>query len=226
MNLTKILTEGVYVNTSGTSGNSKPIWQSREKIRAANITALEVQGITPDSRVYTVCTLDHAGGLLAQTLPAHFVGANTTIDKFNPRTWCDEIQKYTHCHLTPRMAESVIRNPRFAETDLTDKVIVCGSDPVDAWVINKFTAQGATFIVNWGMTEVGPIAINKTFKPGDTAENLGKKTIMGDTSYCDWDIDENGQLWVRGDICVYNGWFPTGDLVEYHNGCLYYGGRI
>ena len=34
-------------------------------------------------------------------------------------------------------------------------------------MIEESLAQGAVFTVNWGMTEVGPCAINRTFYPGD-----------------------------------------------------------
>ena len=66
MNLIKILNEGTTIYTSGTTGPSKPIHQPVEKIRAANRIARDVQMITKDSKVYTVCSMDHAGGLLAQ----------------------------------------------------------------------------------------------------------------------------------------------------------------
>ena len=40
--------------------------------------------ITQNSKVYTVCSLSHAAGLLAQTLPALEVEATVFIESFNP----------------------------------------------------------------------------------------------------------------------------------------------
>ena len=40
--------------------------------------------ITKDSKVYTVCSMDHAGGLFAQTLPAVEIKAQVHVESFNP----------------------------------------------------------------------------------------------------------------------------------------------
>ncbi len=70
MELKNILKNGTSIRSSGTTGPAKEIHQSPEKIKKANQVARDVQRITSSSKVYTVCKLDHAGGLLAQTLPA------------------------------------------------------------------------------------------------------------------------------------------------------------
>ena len=161
MNLKKILNEGITINTSGTTGPSKPIYQPINKIKTANKIAREVQMISKKSRILTVCTLDHAGGLFAQTLPAFEVGAEIQIEKFNPFKWVKMITSFTHSHLTPAMAEAVTKTKTWNDIDLSEKVITCGSDKVSSEVIEIFIKKNCKFIVNWGMSEVGPIAINK-----------------------------------------------------------------
>ena len=163
MELKNILKNGTSIRSSGTTGPAKELYQSPEKIRHANKIAREVQKITSSSRVYTVCKLDHAGGLLAQTLPAIEVGAEVVVEQFNPYRWISNIDNFTHSHLTPGMALAISKTKGWQNLDLTDKIIACGSDRVPAECINKFVAKGATFISNWGMSEVGPVAINKTF---------------------------------------------------------------
>jgi acyl-CoA synthetase (AMP-forming)/AMP-acid ligase II len=222
MNLTKIISNGTTIRTSGTTGPSKPIWQSPEKLEHANKAAIKCQGITATSKVLTVCSLDHAGGLLAQTLPAISVGAPVTITPFNAFKWISEITKFTHSHLTPNMARAVMGTKTFKTIDMTGIVIMCGSDRVQSDIIQAFINKGATFIVNWGMSEVGPVAINKTYKPGD--EVLHTDIIMGDTTYCETKIIDN-ELYVYGEISVYDDWFATGDLVEYKDGSFWYLGR-
>ena len=91
MNLIKILNEGTTIYTSGTTGPSKPVHQPVEKIRESNKVAREVQMITKDSKVYTVCSMDHAGGLFAQTLPAVEIKAQVHIESFNPFSWIKKI---------------------------------------------------------------------------------------------------------------------------------------
>lgn len=222
VNLNKILDEGITISSSGTTGTPKSIFQSPKKLKAANSVAREVQSITKNSSIYTVCTLDHAGGLLAQTLPGYEIGCNIDIEKFNPYTWVSKIQKYTHSHLTPGMAEAIIKTKSFKKLNLSGITIMCGSDKVKHTVAQLFIDQGATFIINWGMTEIGPVAINKTYRPGDiTIPGI----ILGDTKYCDYKIVDN-ELWVKGDICVYDDWYATKDVVLENNGCLFYKGRI
>lgn len=223
--LHKCLTEGYMMLSSGSTGPQKKLWQSVEKIQEANRVAREVQNIGTTSRIYTVCKLDHAGGLLAQTLPAYQIGASVEVEDFNHIRWCERIGEFTHSHLTPKMARVIAKSKQWKDLNLTGKTITCGSDRVPADTINKFTAKGATFIANWGMTEIGPVVINKVFNPGDEAKDHQGNTIMGDVCYCNWRIDEHKQLWVNSDLCIYRGWFPTGDLVEVHGECMYYIGR-
>ena len=221
--LKKIIKTGTALSTSGTTGTPKRIFQPPHKLAASNSVARQVQAITSNSRVLTVCTLKHAGGLLAQTLPAVEVGADVDVQKFNPYSWVRQITDYTHSHLTPDMARAVMKTRGFNTVNLSGITVMCGSDRVHSNIITSFIDRGATFITNWGMTEVGPVAINQTFNPGDTIKTT--ETIMGNCAYCDVKI-ENYQLYVRGDICVYDDWFATGDLVTYNNGVYYYLGRI
>jgi len=221
--LKKIIDTGTALPTSGTTGAPNRIFQPPHKLSAANSVARQVQDITVNSRILTVCTLTHAGGLLAQTLPAVEVGADVDIQKFNPYSWVRQITDYTHSHLTPDMARAVMKTRGFNTVNLSGITVMCGSDRVHSNIIRSFIDRGATFITNWGMTEVGPVAINQTFNPGDTIKTT--ETIMGNCAYCDVKIEDN-QLFVRGDICVYDDWFATGDLVTYNNGVYYYLGRI
>ena len=221
--LKKIINIGTALSTSGTTGAPKRIFQPPYKLQAANSVARQVQDITINSRILTVCTLKHAGGLLAQTLPAVEVGADVDIQKFNPYSWVRQITDYTHSHLTPDMARAVIKTRGFNTLNLSGITIMCGSDRVHSRIIQSFIDRGATFIANWGMTEVGPVAINSTFTPGDTVSLT--ESIMGDQIHCDTKIVD-GELLVKGDICVYDDWYHTGDLVTYNNGDYYYLGRI
>ena len=226
MNLTKILSDGCTVNTSGTTGTPKAIYQSPLKIHYANKIALRVQNITSESKILTVCTLDHVGGLFAQTLPGISVNAHVDIEQFNPFKWVGKIVKdgYTHSHLTPNMARAIMATKTFKNgLNLNGITIMCGSDIVPSFIIRAFTDQGATFIANWVMSEVGPVAINKTYNKGDYI-HATENSIMGDTIYCDTKIVDS-ELHVKGNICVYDDWFSTGDLVEYKNGTYWFLGR-
>tara|TARA_Y100001935_G_C17301728_1_gene509680 strand:+ start:1771 stop:2457 length:687 start_codon:yes stop_codon:yes gene_type:complete len=213
MNLTKILSEGTIIHSSGTTGPSKPIYQPVSKIKAANKIARDVQEINKKSKILTVCKLDHAGGLLAQTLPAFEIDAEVKIENFNAFRWVQIINKFTHSHLTPGMAEAVTKTKSWRDLDLSGIVITCGSDRVSHDCIQDFINKDCTFIVNWGMSEVGPIAINKIFKKGMQIDYLEGYSLMGDTSFINTKIINN-ELFVKGEICVFDDWFATGDLIK------------
>ena len=83
-------------------------------------------------------------------------------------------------------------------------------------------------MANWGMSEIGPLTINKVFHELDQIQEVKRKeTILGDTYYCDWKIEDN-KLFVKGDICVYDDWFNTQDFVKLNEdspSVMYYVGR-
>jgi len=225
MNLTKIISDGCTISTSGTTGTPKEIEQTPTKLKAADAVAIKCQKLTPESKVYTICKTDHAGGLLAQTLPAVRIGAEVTIEPFNAFRFCREIGKYTHTHITPGHAQLIMRTKGFKDLDLTGIWVTCGSDPIDWNIIESFVEHGAIFMANWGMTEIGPCAINHVYRTIEDVHKLkDENTILGTNVYCGTKVVDN-ELYVRGDICVYDGWFATGDLVEEREYGFYYLGR-
>ena len=94
INLLKNSNKELIIPTSGTTGKKKSIVQPNGKIKTANKIAREVQMITQNSKVYTVCNLGHAAGLLAQTLPALEVEASVCIASFNPFLWVKNIKNF------------------------------------------------------------------------------------------------------------------------------------
>jgi acyl-CoA synthetase (AMP-forming)/AMP-acid ligase II len=224
-----ILTNGITICSSGTSGHPSAYFQTPKKLKCANDVAISVQQLTKDSRVYTCCSLEHAGGLLAQTLPALSIGANVDIVKFSAYDFVRDVNKYTHTHITPLHAKAIMLTKGFDTLDLHGVWVTCGADPVTWNIIEAFVQRGATFMTNWGMSEVGPIAINTIF---DSMEKINKyktlaptnATIMGDQYWCSVNIVDN-ELRVKGDICIFDSWFETKDKVCMINGVMYYMGR-
>ncbi len=232
-----IIANGTSIYSSGTTGEPKLIHQTPKKLKAADEAAIDSQQLTIKSKIYTVCKMNHAGGLLAQTLPAFRLGAEIHIEQFNPYRWVREIKKYTHSHLIPAQAKAIMKTKGWRTLDLTNIWITCGSDKVDWYIINAFVKKGATFMANWGMTEIGPCAINTVFDSVDKIEEYRSKIIhgidgeasypiLGDRYYCEYDVTEQNELIVKGDICVYDDWFHTGDKVIKKGNILYYHERI
>jgi acyl-CoA synthetase (AMP-forming)/AMP-acid ligase II len=229
-NWKNLLSHGFSLKSSGTTGAAKNIFQPPEKLAFANQVALDTQYITVKSKILTVCSMSHAGGVLAQTLPALGIGAYVTVKPFNAFHFWQEIRGYTHTHLTPAHCHLLMNTKTFNNVNLKGLFITCGSDNVPFDIIQAFVSRGATFMCNWGMTEIGPITINTIFDSIDKVNlyrnnSVNTGTLMGDQFYCDYKLI-NGELWVRGPLCVYDDWFNTHDQVETNmQGALYHMGR-
>ncbi|MGD8933847.1 MAG: class I adenylate-forming enzyme family protein [Gammaproteobacteria bacterium] len=224
------LANGFELQSSGTTGVPKHIFQTPAKLLAANRVAVAAQNISAQSRILTVCRMTHAGGLLAQTLPAWSVNAHVEIKPFNAFTFCRDIKGFTHTHLTPMHCRLLLQTKNFSTLDLGGVFVTCGSDSVTFDIIEAFVERGAVFMCNWGMTEIGPVTINTLFDTLDKVKQyreqaLAEGTLLGDRYYCEYKIVDD-ELWVRGDVCVYDDWFNTHDLVALNKqGALYHLGR-
>lgn len=224
------LANGFELQSSGTTGEPKRIFQTPAKLLAANKFAVAAQNITPQSRILTVCRMTHAGGLLAQTLPAWSVHAHVEIKPFNAFTFWRDIKGYTHTHLTPMHCKLLMQTKNFSTLELGGVFVACGSDNVTFEIIEAFVERGAVFMCNWGMTEIGPVTINTVFDTLDKVKQyrelaVADGTLLGDRYYCEYKIIDD-ELWVRGDACVYEDWFNTHDLVVLNEqGAMYHLGR-
>jgi acyl-coenzyme A synthetase/AMP-(fatty) acid ligase len=225
----QILSNGVVIHSSGTTNQPIPYFQSSAKLKIANEVARLRQQITKSSRIYTCCKLTHAGGLLAQTLPALEIGAEVDIENFNAYAFVNKITNYTHTHITPLHAKAIMMTKGFHTLDLTGVWVTCGADPVTWNIIESFVNKGAKFLANWGMSEVGPIAINTLF---DSVEKVMyyksicplDATILGDVASCDVKL-VNNELFVKGNISIYDDWYATKDKVITAHGIFFYQGR-
>ena len=224
--LALILKNGIELSSSGTTGSPKKIYQSPSKLKNSNKVARECQKISSKSKIYTVCKMQHAGGLLAQTLPAFEVGADIDIEEFNAYKFCKKITNYTHTHLTPNHAKAIRLTKSFKNIDLNGIWVTCGSEPVEWDLIIDFVKKGCNFMVNWGMTEIGPCAINTVFKNLESVLDYKERsingTLIGDKTYCDTKI-RNNKLYVKGSISVFNDkWFDTKDIVALNKNKEFY----
>jgi acyl-CoA synthetase (AMP-forming)/AMP-acid ligase II len=224
------LANGFELQSSGTTGEPKRIFQPPAKLLAANRVAVAAQNITAESRVLTVCRMTHAGGVLAQTLPAWSVHAHVEIKPFNAFTFCRDINGFTHTHLTPMHCNLLMQTKNFRSLNLDGVFVTCGSDNVTFEIIEAFVERGAVFMCNWGMTEIGPVTINTVFNTLEKVKQYREQapadgTLLGDRYFCENRIIDD-ELWVRGDVCVYKDWFNTHDLVTCNEqGAMYHLGR-
>lgn len=225
-----VIKNGVVIHTSGTSGKPKSLYQNQEKIAHDAKKACISQDITPESYIYSCLNPEKAGGLFAQTIPALTVGANVDLVRFNPYDYVREVTNYSHSHLTPKQALGVMKVKGFKKLDLTDHIFMCGSEPVTYDIIEAFIEQGATVMLIWGMSEVGPNAIMHTFNNMDEVYAMKEitppnSTPLGNEFNIQWKIVDTN-LHVRGGSSIYKyQWFNTLDQVIESSGSLFYTGR-
>lgn len=220
------LENGTYIYSSGSTGIPKRIFRSPHNISICNKIAIESQKINATSSIYTVTKMDHAGGLLAQTLPAFSIGAQVKVEKFDAYRFLREFKNHTHTFLPPDYMAALRKTKNFENYDFQGKWILTGSSPVSCDDIEAFVERNAIVQPNWGMSEVGPIAINTIFDSLEKVRQLRDITpmghyILGDTFNVEYKII-NGELIIKSDMCVDEGWFSTGDLVSYHEGTLFF----
>ena len=225
-----ILNDGIEISSSGTTGPAKMVFRTPSNLRACIDVAIDAQHLTRSSKVLTVTRITHAGGLLAQTLPAYSIGAEFKVQQFNAFSFLKDFKDYTHTFLAPAQMTALMNTKGFKDCDLTGKRILGGSDSVTWEMIESFVSKGAIVQPNWGMSEIGPIVINIEFDSMDKVQYVKERTpdeytIMGDTYYCDWKIIDH-ELYVKGPTSIYNDWYATGDIVALDMGKrMYYLGR-
>jgi acyl-CoA synthetase (AMP-forming)/AMP-acid ligase II len=228
MNFENILKNGTTIRSSGTTGDPKQIYRSPSNLKACIDVAVSAQQLTQRSRVLTVTRMTHAGGLLTQTLPAYSIGADFKIQQFNAFTFLKDFADYTHTFLTPAHMTALMKTKGFKNCNLSGKWILGGSDPISWEMIEAFVSKGAVVQPNWGMSEVGPIAINTVFdtidKVQEYKQRVNSQTILGDTVYCDIKIIDN-VLYVKGNLCYVEGWHKTNDIVDNIDNIFIYNGR-
>jgi len=221
--------QDVHVMSSGTTGEPKLYYQPTVKILAASKVAINVLGLTPESKVYTCCRLTHAGGLLVTKIPCEIIRCENDIVKFSAYDFVKDIQKYTHSHITPDHARAIMGTKGFRNLNLTGITIMCGSDRVTWDIIEAFVGKGCRFITNWGMSEIGPVTINHTFDSMEEVYRVkeicpANMTVLGGNKYCEYRVDKT--LSVKGELCIYDDWYDTKDVVVEIDNILFYIGRL
>ena len=118
------------------------------------------------SKVYTICKIDHAGGLLAQTIPALSIGAHVVIEPFNAFRFCREIGKYTHTHITPGHARLIMKTKGLVKSMLVGLCSLCVLTGLLLVILKAFLfevhAEGAFHLISW------PLFILVCMKLGDS----------------------------------------------------------
>lgn len=213
----------VILYTSGsTSGYRKPVFINEQMLIVNAFNSINAQYLTFNDIIYNVFSMNHTGAINGQVLPGLLVGASIIIEDFNAFQFFKRLNETsaTITHLTPRMLK-VIR--KVEPTSL--RFITAGSDYFKREYIEEWVKAGIPFMINYGMSEAGPITINHVFNSVEELDIFDHGIPLGNQVYCDYKI-EAGELLLRGSIVVTgNEWLHTGDCVEMYNDWIMFFGR-
>jgi len=200
---------GIVLFSSGSSlGVRKEIVMPERMIMANAVNATQCQNISHQDRILTVCSLNHTGGLSAQTIAGLLNGAHNFIEPFNAFNYFRLLKEneITLTHLIPAHIDALIKVNPDIETPLL-RLAVAGSDCVYQHHVDFWLDRSVDFIANYGMTEAGPIIINHKFTPGCDLSVFDVGVPLGTRTWTDTKIVD-GELFLKGDCVVqHNEWF-------------------
>lgn len=218
---------GLFLYSSGsTTGERVAKYLPATMIMANAANSIKCHNMSELDRVLTVCTLSHTGGINAQTIAALTVGAQVVIEPFNAFNFHRLVNehKITISHLVPVMIDALIKVDSQVEFTNLQTVMV-GSDCVTRAQVEYLLDKDVDLIINYGMTEAGPIMINHRFQPGDDLSIFDAGVPLG-TKVWGESIIIGQELHLKSGAISSGGWLSTGDCVYRHGDWYIYTGRL
>ena len=233
--------------TGGTTGLPKGAQISHRQI-CWNVLNTVIHDLDHDDIYLCVFPLFHAGGLFAY-VSSQVVFGNTTIltKQFDPVQVLEliEREKVTVFAAVPTMYQMLTQAPNFKTADMSSlRFCTSGGAPLPVPLIEQYTREkGIRFKQGFGMTEYGPGLF--ALPPEDAirkAGSIGRPNFFIDVRV----LDENnqplgpnqpGELVLKGPsgcsgywnnpeasaaVLDEDGWFHTGDIVEYDEEWYFY----
>jgi acyl-coenzyme A synthetase/AMP-(fatty) acid ligase len=231
MDITKILTEGLVLNSTGTTGTPKKIYQPPEKLLANIKNELKVFEITKDSRILNCSPLTHITAYYV-SLTGLYVNATVIQKEMDYKEYLDQLLDFknplTHTVVPPLKLKEIMKDPRFENLKLSNTFVIFGKNFVTKEDVRVWIKKGARVITNWGMSEIGPLCCYSIFETEEDLDNIWKledKVCMGNKLIIEAKIVD-GEWVVRGESSIYKDWFYTNDKMFEYEGTYYYEGRI
>ena len=215
----------ITLYSSGSTGQRKPIVMSEQMIMSNAENAMASQRLTHLDRILTVCSLNHTGGISAQTLAGFLCGAHIVVGQFNAFSFFKTLHDYdiTVTHLVPVMIDALTR-VKFSTPPKSLRLVMAGSDCVYKHHVEFWINKNINFISNYGLTEAGPIIINHEFTADSDLSIFEQGVPLGTNAWCQTRIVD-GVLWIKGRAVNGYEWFNTGDCISYIDNWFVYRGR-
>ena len=233
--------------TGGTTGLPKGAQISHRQI-AWNVLNTVIHDVRHDDVYLCVFPLFHTGGLFAY-VSSQIVFGNTIVltRQFDPGQVLELIEReqVTIFAAVPTMYQMLTQAPNWETADLSSlRFCTSGGAPLPVPLVSKYTAEkGIRFKQGFGMTEFGPGLF--ALPPEDAirkAGSIGRPNFFVDVRVVDEDNrplgpNEPGELLLKGPsgssgywddpeasaaVVDGEGWFHTGDIVEYDDEGYFY----
>ncbi|HEY5731299.1 MAG TPA: long-chain fatty acid--CoA ligase [Anaerolineales bacterium] len=233
--------------TGGTTGHPKGAQISHRQV-CWNVLNTVIHDLNHDDIYLCVFPLFHAGGLFAY-VSSQVVFGNTTIltKQFDPQQVLEliEREKVTVFAAVPTMYQMLTQAPNFKTADMSSlRFCTSGGAPLPVPLVEHYTKEKSIrFKQGFGMTEYGPGLF--ALPPEDAirkAGSIGRPNFFIDVRV----LDENdqplgpnqpGEMLLKGpsgcsgywnnpevseSVVDEDGWFHTGDIVEYDDEWYFY----
>jgi len=226
--------DALMLYSSGTTGQPKGAVHTHGNLLAAVTAIARCWQFTPDDRLLNCLPLYHIHGLSFACHAALVSGCEIMLeDRFHPRETMQKMREATVFYGIPPFHYAFIKRPEFRDyarqwKDL--RLITCGSAPIRPEVLPELEQiVGQPIINRYGMTETHvntSLPLAGPHKQGSVGLPLpGIELVVRNKAGQAADVDEVGQVWVRGpnlfdrywnmpDPFEADGWFETGDLGE------------
>jgi acyl-CoA synthetase (AMP-forming)/AMP-acid ligase II len=157
--------------TSGTTGEPKCVPRSHNNWHATGNCCVDAAGLEPGDRILAPMQMVHTAGYSGMVMPwLELQGMLALHQPFDMTVFLQQIQdlKINHTVTAPAMLNALLRNNVLDDYDVSGiRSILCGSAPLDAWMISDFQQRYGIEVVNaFGSTE----GLTMMSSPGITSD--------------------------------------------------------